>query len=245
MATWLTHWLTNIAEPSVRYSTFMYYEGGMRIYLVPRLGQHKLDKLEPEHIESMFRAMRQDGHKPSVMNQAHRTLRAALNEAVRRGHIWRNPAMLVRAPSVEEIEVEPFSIKQAQPILNVARERRNGARFAIALSLGLRRGEALGLQWRDLDTKAETLAVRRALQRQTWRHGCDDPHACGARFHRLEACRKSCRQHGGRCPKPCTPSCAQHARACPKRTDSRRSQHLGVAGDAVEQSGQGAVDEGH
>lgn len=201
----------------MRYSTFVYYEGGVRIYLIPRLGSHRLEKLEPEHIETMYRQMHKDGHSSSVTQQTHRTLRAALNEAMRRGHIWRNPAMLVRAPSLEEVEVEPFSIEQAQRILTVARQRRNGARFAIALSLGLRRGEALGLQWRDLDTAAETLSVRRALQRQTWRHGCGDPHACGTPFHRPKPCRKSCKERGGKCPKPCPPNCTGHARACPDR----------------------------
>lgn len=55
--------------------------------------------------------------------------------------------------------------------------RRNGVRFALALTLGLCQGEALGLQWRALDTEAGTITIRRAIQRHTWRHGCEI--ACG------------------------------------------------------------------
>ena len=67
---------------------------------------------------------------------------------------------------------EPFTVKEAQRILAVAAPRRNGVRFAVALAIGLRQGEALGLQWRDVNEKASTLTIRRALQRHTWRHGC-------------------------------------------------------------------------
>ena len=45
-------------------------------------------------------------------------------------------------------------------------------RYAIALAIGLRQGEALGLKWQDVDFEASTLTIRRALQRHTWRHGC-------------------------------------------------------------------------
>lgn len=215
--TWLAHWLTNIAEPSVRWSTFIYYEGAVRRYLVPGLGAHKLTKLEAEHVEVLYRRLRSEGHKSSTIQQVHRTLRAATNEALRRGHILRNPVMLVKPPTTEEIEIEPFTLEQAQKILTTARRRRNGVRFAIALSLGLRRGEALGLQWRDLNTEAGTLTVRRALQRQTWRHGCADPHACGDRSHRLNPCPDGCTWHKRKCPPPCPPDCTKHARACPQR----------------------------
>lgn len=62
---------------------------------------------------------------------------------------------------------------------------RNGARWAVALALGLRQGEALGLKWSDVDLDAGILIVRRARLRPRWRHGCDG--SCG-------------QQHGGRCP---------------------------------------------
>jgi len=63
-------------------------------------------------------------------------------------------------------------VTEAQHILAAAAGRRNGARFALALALGLRQGEALGLQWRDVDLDRGTLSVRRAIQRLVWQHGC-------------------------------------------------------------------------
>ncbi|MGI8814884.1 MAG: tyrosine-type recombinase/integrase [Pseudonocardia sp.] len=215
--TWLTHWLTNIAEPSVRWSTFSYYESAVRLYLTPGLGAHRLAKLEAEHVESLYSRLRNDGHKTGIIHQVHRTLRAATNEALRRGHLFRNPVMLVKVPPLVEVEIEPFTIEQAQKILTAAHGRRNGVRFAIALSLGLRRGEALGLQWRDLNTEAGSLTVRRALQRQKWRHGCSDPNVCGARLHKVKPCPNHCKRHTRTCPPLCPPNCTGHATACPDR----------------------------
>lgn len=73
------------------------------------------------------------------------------------------------------------------------------------------------VKWTDLDTKAGTLMVRRALQRQTWRHGCDDPHACGSKAHKRKPCPKDCTRHARACPPPCPPDCTGHARARPQQ----------------------------
>ncbi len=66
----------------------------------------------------------------------------------------------------------PLTVGDATCILRTVADRRNGARWSVALSLGLRQGESLGLKWTDLDLEAETVVVRRALRRETGRHGC-------------------------------------------------------------------------
>ena len=100
------------------------------------------------------------------MLQAHRLLSRALKIAMQRGRNARSVCTLVDAPSLDHHEIEPLTVAEARAILDTARGRRNGARWAVALALGLRQGEALGLQWPDIDLDAGTLTVRRALQRQ-------------------------------------------------------------------------------
>ncbi len=149
---WLNHWLENIiAPPAITENAFIAYEVAVRVHLIPGTGAHKLDKLEPEHLEKLYRKMTKAGAKPGRVHQVHRTIRAALNEAKRRKKITENPALLARAPKVEEEEVEPYSVAQVKSILEAAQQKRNSARWAIALALGLRQGEALGLQWTDID----------------------------------------------------------------------------------------------
>ena len=170
---WLLHWLEEIARPNIRESSFQAYQTAITKHLLPVIGAVQLDRLEPENIEAVYRRMLVAGAKPATAHQVHRTLRTALGEAERRGHIGRNPAQLVRPPRIQQDLVEPFTLQEVQLVLAAARERRNGARWAIALALGLRQGEALALRWDDVDLEAKSLRVRATRLRPVYEHGCD------------------------------------------------------------------------
>ncbi|MGW0310225.1 tyrosine-type recombinase/integrase [Streptomyces flavidovirens] len=169
---WLLHWVEEIAKPSVRENTYAGYEVAVRVHLVPGVGAHRLDKLEPEHLERFYTKMLANGSKPATAHQAHRTIRTALNHAVRRGHVTRNVATLAVPPRIEDEEVEPYGIEEVQRLLSEASKLRNSARWSIALALGLRQGEALGLRWSDVDLKAGILRVRKNRLRPKYLHGC-------------------------------------------------------------------------
>lgn len=169
---WLTHWIENIAPLGVNENTMVGYGVAVRKHLIPGLGAHRLDKLKPEHIEVFYAKMQANGSKPATAHQVHRTFRTALNEAVRRGHLARNPVQLAKAPRVREQEVEPYSVEEVRRLLRAADRRRNSARWAVALALGLRQGEALGLKWTDVDLDRGVLMVRRSRRRPRYGHGC-------------------------------------------------------------------------
>lgn len=156
-----------------------------RVHLIPGIGAHRIERLEPEHLEKLYRKMTKDGAKPGRVHQVHRTIRAALNEAKRRKHIHTNPAELARAPKLDDEEVEPYTVEEIKKILTTAQTVRNSARWAIALALGLRQGEALGMKWEDVDLANGTLLVRRSRLRPKFKHGCATP--CGHKY-------------GGHCP---------------------------------------------
>ena len=109
----------------------------------------------------------------SSVLKIHRVLSRSLKVAVRRGRVARNVCALIDPPSVVRVEVQPLTAANAKAILSAAKARRNAARWSVALALGLRQGEALGLMWKDIDLEAGSLTVRRALQRRPYQHGCD------------------------------------------------------------------------
>lgn len=108
MSNWLTHWVENIAAPFVRENTIAGYRVAVNVHLIPGVGKHRLERLQPEHLERLYVRMTRNGKSTSTAHQAHRTIRTALNEAVRRGHFGHNPASLAKAPRLSEHEIEPF-----------------------------------------------------------------------------------------------------------------------------------------
>lgn len=163
---WLRHWLDAIAARKVRPKTLEGYRSLIDSRLVPAVGHHRLDRLQPEHVEAFYRTLEQDGLSPSTVLKLHRVLSRALKVAVQRGKIARNVCALVDAPSADRQEVVPLTADEARRVLAATSADRNAARWSVALALGLRQGEALGLRWSDVDLDAGTLTVRNALQRQ-------------------------------------------------------------------------------
>lgn len=171
---WMTYWLDQIAAKKVRPSTLRGYRTYVDCYIVPLLGDKRLDKLTPEHIAEAWEYIQTTGRpnveKPKPLSstsahQAHRILSRALKVAHQRGHATRNVATLIDAPQPREVEMRPLSKAEARTIIATAHGRRNAARWTVALSLGLRQGEALGLTWDNVDLENGTLAVRQALGR--------------------------------------------------------------------------------
>ncbi|MFJ4816627.1 tyrosine-type recombinase/integrase [Streptomyces sp. NPDC088801] len=175
--TWLTHWVENIAAPNVGENTIDGYRVAVYHHLIPGLGAHRLEKLEPEHLERFYKKMQATGSSAGTAHQAHRTVRTALNEAKRRQHLTTNPASIAKAPKLEEEEVEPYSLEEVQRLLLEAGKHRNTARWVIALALGLRQGEVLGLLWADVNFTDGVIFVRRGRLRPRYQHGCGDK--CG------------------------------------------------------------------
>lgn len=166
LAAWLDHYLDSIAARKVRPSTLVRYRQLAANQLVPKLGHHRLDRLQPEHLDKAYGELLDGGLSPTSVLQAHRVLSRALKIAVQRDKVARNVATLVDPPSAVRSEVQPLTMQEARRVLTLAAGQRNGARWSVALALGLRQGEALGLRWDAVDLEAGTLAVRTALQRQ-------------------------------------------------------------------------------
>ena len=160
------HWLDHIAAARVRPSTLEGYRSKVLTRIVPTLGHFRLDSLQPEHVEAWRDAMLADGLAPASVLQCQRVLSRALKVAMQRGKVARNVCTLVDSPTVDREEVQPLTAEEARRVLAVAADQRNAARWSVALALGLRQGEALGLPWSAVDLDAGTLAVRQALQRQ-------------------------------------------------------------------------------
>lgn len=161
----LTNWLETYVKPSVRHSTYASYESHVRTHLSPSLGRLRLAKLGPQHVQEMMNDLLANGLSPRTVLHIRSTLRRSLNQAVKWGLVSRNVAALVDPPSVTRYKVKPLSPAEATEILAAVKGHRLETLFTVALSVGLRQGEALGLHWDNIDWVTGTLQVQNALQR--------------------------------------------------------------------------------
>ena len=219
LAEWMHEYLNVLCERLVLSETMAPrtladYRSKTRHWINPLLGKHRLDRLTPEHLDTAYSVMLRRGLSPSTVLKVHRILSRALKIAVRRGRISRNVAALVDAPSAAAHEIEPLTREEARLILDVAASRRNGTRWSVALALGIRQGEALGLRWSYVDLETGVIRAWFQIQRIEWRHGCTDPHKCGEQWHR-PPCKAACRRH--RHLPACKPGCTRKDHVCYKR----------------------------
>jgi integrase len=95
----------------------------------------------------------------------HALIRNVLADAEREELVYRNVARLVRPPSVTRDEVRVLTVDEARHLVAMVSGDRLEALWLCALTLGLRKGELLGLRWADIDFTTAVLSVRQALQR--------------------------------------------------------------------------------
>ncbi|MEU8277540.1 tyrosine-type recombinase/integrase [Microbispora bryophytorum] len=236
VAEWMTEYLDVICDRLVASGkmaprTLDDYLSKTRHWIIPLLGRHRLDRLAPEHLDKAYATMLEQGRSSSTVLKVHRILSRALKIAVRRNKVTRNVATLVDAPVAADPDLEPLTRNEARKILEAAKSRRNAAHWSVALALGIRQGEALGLRWSFVDLETGMIKAWYQAQRSPWKHGCDDPHACGKDWHRWPckprckvhkhdpACPQGCTKRGHVCPtRTCAKDCTGHADRCPKRT---------------------------
>jgi integrase len=161
----LAAWVRDTVRISVRPATFTSYVSIVRCHIVPELGGIPLTRLTPQDVQALMRRRLAEGLSPRRVDYIRGVLRRALNHAMRWGLVGRNVAALVSPPRGRPVEIEPFDPEEARRFLEVIRGDRLEALYTVALAVGLRQGEALGLRWQDVDLRSGTLAVRNSLQR--------------------------------------------------------------------------------
>ncbi|MER6843146.1 site-specific integrase [Streptomyces platensis] len=193
LSAYLTYWLSNVAKGKVRRTTYVNYESLVRNYVTADFGRKKLARLTARDIRAFLTktaatcqccAQDKDKTRPEHKQRccalgkcckklpSDRTvcfllviLRAALQHAVREDELPRNVARNVELGMGTKRETEPLSAGEGRRLLAAARSNRLWAAYELAVRIGLRRGEVLGLRWSDVDLYEGVVTVRQALQR--------------------------------------------------------------------------------
>jgi integrase len=166
VAEYMNRWLYEVAKQRTRPMTWRGYEQLVRMHILPALGRLPLAKLTPQHVHSLIARKTREGRlAPRTVQYMHSVLRAALNHALRWRMVHYNAAAMISAPRGARLEAKILTPEEARRLLDAARGDRLEALYSVALALGLRQGEALGLKWTDVDLDAGVMRIRRAAQR--------------------------------------------------------------------------------
>jgi integrase len=138
------------------------------------LGTKRLESLSPADVRAFLTGLTRQT-TAATARESHRVLRSALASACREELISRNVASLVDPPAVEPRLPAPWTLAETLRFLDTARGDPLYAAFMLALALGLRRGEIVGLRWVDVDLDSRVVYVRRQVQRVRGDLYEDDP----------------------------------------------------------------------
>ncbi|MPZ14364.1 MAG: tyrosine-type recombinase/integrase [Chloroflexi bacterium] len=162
---YLRWWLEEQAKPTTRASTFRTYRMYVERHIIPAIGNVRLTRLSAQHVQTMLNQKQREGLAPRSVVKIRAILRRALGKAAKQGTVRFNAAQLADPPKVERYDVRPLTAAQVRMFLDGVRDERLSVLFALAVTTGLRQGEALGLRWEDIDLETGALSVRRQLQR--------------------------------------------------------------------------------
>ncbi|SNX61868.1 site-specific recombinase XerD [Streptomyces sp. TLI_55] len=174
LSEWLPYWLDNVIKARRKLSTYDKYEAHVRLYLIPLLGAKRLESLGVADVRR-FLVRLEKQTTAATAKESHRVLRSALSSACREELITRNVAKLVESPRTDNRELKPWSLDETLDFLAASRKDPLYAAFVLAIAMGLRRGEIVGLRWSDLDLDNRVLYVRQQTQRRRGVLYDDDP----------------------------------------------------------------------
>jgi integrase len=159
-------WFDDVMRHQIAPSTFSNYQTVVRMHILPILGRKKLVELAVSDVDKLLSLKTDGGLSSSTVRRIRAVLAQCLDQAIRWELVHRNVATLSRSPKMVRHEGRTLSPEQARHLLETLRGHHNEALYALMLSTGLRRGEALGLQWSDFDRSTGVLRVSRQLKRE-------------------------------------------------------------------------------
>ena len=140
-------WFNDVMRHQIAPSTFSNYQTVVRMHILPTLGRKKLSELTVSDVDKLLSLKTDSGLSPSTVRRVRAVLAQGLDQAIRWELVHRNVAALSRSPKMLRHEGRTLSPEQARHLLESLKGHHNEALYALMLSTGLRRGEALGLLW--------------------------------------------------------------------------------------------------
>lgn len=164
VASWLDTWLEEYKKPTVKPKTYESYEVLVRKHIKPSIGSILLKDLRAEQVQKLYNEKAKE-YSPRQAEVIHVVLHSALEQAIKNDLIIKNVTNATTRPKKAKKEPRVLTPEEQESLIKAMKGDRLEAAFILALFTGLRRGEILGLKWKDINFKDKTLRVMRTLCR--------------------------------------------------------------------------------
>ena len=173
---WMDMWFNCYCSPAIRETTKDGYRTLIYNHIIPEIGDVPLNQLTQADLQTFYTRMKKCGRIRNVdalgvglsdrtIRGCHQRCRAALDKAVEERLISKNPAIGCKLPPKKAAEMKILTHNEMYRLLQQAKYEGYYELILLELSTGMRRGEILGLQWKDLDEKTGELRIERQISR--------------------------------------------------------------------------------
>ncbi len=146
----------------LRASTLEGYRSALKLHVLPRWADVELDAITPEDVQSWV----DDFELPGAAEKAYKTLRQVIRWAIRRlgVRMYDPTAAGVELPRKAAHRPRVLDAAGTAGYLRALWGHECEAVAICSVTLGLRRGEACGLRWSDIDLRTGEVRIRRSRQ---------------------------------------------------------------------------------
>lgn len=157
-------WLSSYVAANLAARTHELYCYICKKHIYPSLQQITLTGLKPQHIQKLHAEKKKSGLSNRTIQIIHNVLHKGLDNAVKTGLLAFNPVDRVEYPKIQRHEHKTLSDKDIMILLEMARTSEYYPLFYTIIFTGMRRSEALSLNWSDVDLENKKISVNKTME---------------------------------------------------------------------------------
>lgn len=156
-------WL-DMQRPALKPRTLEHYEPTLRKHVAPLIGAMPVQRVQPVTIDALYASLRAAGHSEHAIHRVHQRLLQVFTYAAKRRITANNPMHAIDAPKMTPEAATVLTSAQIARFLTFAATDTYNPLWLLIVQTGMRRGEALGVRWQDIDLDKATLRVRQCVE---------------------------------------------------------------------------------
>lgn len=162
---YVQQWYDTYKKSKLSASSKQNYAGALNNHILPYIGDKQLRAVTSIDLQSVMNRL--DGHGKTLIGDVYSILTNSFMRAYASGMIDRDPSVGLERPGTNKVTKRALTEKETSAVLHVGANHEHGLLLLLLYYTGIRRGEALGLQWRDIDFENRTISINRDVDFST------------------------------------------------------------------------------